>query len=147
MIGSWTLSWSWAGLERPIVTDIGLNLAAKPRLSAARLDRAGQAPASSHISRQQGPRIMSALANHPFVKMNGIGNEIVVVDRRRKPLPISAGEARAVASPQGAHYDQLMALYPAEVAGTDARIRIFNNDGSYAGACGNGMRCVASLLF
>ena len=41
----------------------------------------------------------------------------------------------------------MMALYPPEVAGTDARIRIFNNDGSFAGACGNGMRCVASLLF
>jgi diaminopimelate epimerase len=90
---------------------------------------------------------MSALANHPFVKMNGVGNEIVVVDMRHKPLPISAGEARAAASPQGAPYDQMMALYPPEVAGTDARIRIFNNDGSFAGACGNGMRCVASLLF
>lgn len=90
---------------------------------------------------------MSALANHPFVKMNGIGNEIVVVDMRHNPLPISGGDARAAASPQGAPYDQMMALYPPEVAGTDARIRIFNNDGSYAGACGNGMRCVASLLF
>ena len=38
---------------------------------------------------------MSALANHPFVKMNGIGNEIVVVDMRHKPLPISGGEARS----------------------------------------------------
>src|SRR3954471_8771851 len=56
MIGSWTLSWSWAGLERPIVTDIGLNLAAKPRLSAARADRAGQAPASSHISPATRPK-------------------------------------------------------------------------------------------
>jgi diaminopimelate epimerase len=90
---------------------------------------------------------MSALANHPFVKMNGIGNEIVVVDMRHKPAPISGDEARAAASREGAPYDQLMALYPPEVAGTDARIRIFNNDGSYAGACGNGMRCVASLLF
>jgi len=90
---------------------------------------------------------MSALANHPFVKMNGVGNEIVVVDMRHKPLPITAGDARAAASPQGAPYDQMMALYPPEVAGTDARIRIFNNDGSFAGACGNGMRCVASLLF
>jgi len=90
---------------------------------------------------------MSALASHPFVKMNGLGNEIVVVDMRKKPLPISAQEARAAASPAGAPYDQLMALYPPAVAGTDARIRIFNNDGSVAGACGNGMRCVASLLF
>ena len=43
-------------------------------------------------------------------------------------------------------YDQLMALYPPRIAGTDAFIRIYNNDGSEAGACGNGMRCVADLV-
>ena len=90
---------------------------------------------------------MSALANHSFVKMNGLGNEIVVVDMRQNPRPITADEARAIASPSGAPYDQMMALYPPETAGTAARVRIFNNDGSVAGACGNGMRCVASLLF
>jgi diaminopimelate epimerase len=90
---------------------------------------------------------MSALANHPFVKMNGLGNEIVVVDLRAQPAQIAAAEARAAASPNGAPYDQLMALYPARTPGTDAYVRIFNNDGSEAGACGNGMRCVADLLF
>ncbi|MGB7036961.1 MAG: diaminopimelate epimerase, partial [Xanthobacteraceae bacterium] len=39
----------------------------------------------------------------------------------------------------------LMALYPPR-GGDDAAIRIYNNDGSEAGACGNGMRCVASLV-
>ncbi len=43
-------------------------------------------------------------------------------------------------------YDQLMALYPPRKAGTDLFIRIYNNDGSEAGACGDGMRCVASLI-
>src|SRR5262249_5201819 len=38
-------------------------------------------------------------------------------------------------------------LYPAKTPGTDAFVRIYNNDGSEAGACGNGMRCVADLLF
>ena len=38
-----------------------------------------------------------------------------------------------------------MALYPPD-GSTDASIRIFNNDGSEAGACGNGMRCVAALV-
>jgi len=90
---------------------------------------------------------MSALANHPFVKMNGLGNEIVVVDLRRQPGPIAAADARAAASPKGAPYDQLMALYPAKTPGTDAFVRIYNNDGSEAGACGNGMRCVADILF
>ena len=90
---------------------------------------------------------MSALANHPFAKMNGLGNEIVVVDMRQNPAAISAAEARAAAGPNGAPYDQMMALYPPRIAGTDALVRIFNNDGSEAGACGNGMRCVADLLF
>lgn len=89
---------------------------------------------------------MSALANRPFVKMNGLGNEIVVVDMRRTPAEISAADARAAAKPDGAPYDQLMALYPARTPGTDSLIRIYNNDGSEAGACGNGMRCVASLM-
>jgi diaminopimelate epimerase len=90
---------------------------------------------------------MSALANHSFVKMNGIGNEIVVVDLRDKPAVVSAEEARAVASPKGVHYDQLMILQAPRVAGTEAFIRIYNNDGSESSACGNGMRCVARHLF
>jgi len=89
---------------------------------------------------------MSALANQPFVKMNGIGNEIVVVDLRAGAAAIAPAEARAAASPEGAPYDQLMALYPPRTPGTDAFIRIYNNDGSEAGACGNGMRCVADLV-
>jgi diaminopimelate epimerase len=89
---------------------------------------------------------MSALANRAFVKMNGLGNEIVVVDMRKQPSAISAGEARAAAQPKGAPYDQMMVLYPSRMAGTDSLVRIYNNDGSEAGACGNGMRCVASLV-
>jgi diaminopimelate epimerase len=89
---------------------------------------------------------MSALANQSFVKMNGIGNEIVVVDLRARGGKIDAEEARAAAVPPGAPYDQLMALYAPRTPGTDAFVRIYNNDGSEAGACGNGMRCVASLL-
>jgi diaminopimelate epimerase len=89
---------------------------------------------------------MSALANRPFVKMNGLGNEIVVVDMRQRPESISADEARAAGSAEGAPYDQLMALYPPRRPGTESYVRIYNNDGSEAGACGNGMRCVASLL-
>jgi diaminopimelate epimerase len=88
---------------------------------------------------------MSALANHLFIKMNGLGNEIVVVDMRATPAPISATEARAAAA--AVPYDQLMAVYPARIAGSDAFVRIYNYDGSEAGACGNGMRCVADILF
>src|SRR5512147_2145891 len=95
---------------------------------------------------------MSALANHAFAKMNGIGNEIVVVDLRDSDLrgskaAVTPEEARAVASPAGVPYDQLMVLQPPRLKGTEAFIRIYNNDGSEAGACGNGMRCVVRRLF
>ena len=90
---------------------------------------------------------MSTLANHAFVKMNGLGNEIVVVDMRATAGAISAAEARAAAQPAGAPYDQLMALHAPRTPGTDAYVRIYNSDGSEAGACGNGMRCIAEMLF
>jgi diaminopimelate epimerase len=89
---------------------------------------------------------LGALANQSFVKMNGAGNEIVVVDLRAKGGVIAAAEAKAAAGPAGAPYDQLMALYPPRTPGTEAFIRIYNSDGSEAGACGNGMRCVADIV-
>jgi diaminopimelate epimerase len=90
---------------------------------------------------------MSALANHAFLKMNGLGNEIVVVDMRRETGAVSPADARAAAQPNGVPYDQLMTLHAPRTPGTDAYVRIYNNDGSEAGACGNGMRCIADVLF
>ena len=63
---------------------------------------------------------MSALANHAFVKMNGIGNEIVVVDMRARAEAITPQEARAVA--ERTPYDQLMALYPPRAPGTESMV-------------------------
>ncbi len=88
---------------------------------------------------------MNALDNHSFAKMNGVGNEIVVVDLRDSSAAVGAGEARAIAV--SVPYDQLMVLHKPRLQGTAAFIRIFNNDGSEAGACGNGMRCVARRMF
>ena len=90
---------------------------------------------------------MGVLANHAFAKMNGIGNEIVVVDLRDSSLAVTPEEARAVAAPAGIAYDQLMVLQKPRLEGTAAFIRIYNNDGSEAAACGNGMRCVARRVF
>jgi len=87
---------------------------------------------------------MSALANRAFTKMNGLGNEIVVVDMRESPAAIAASETRVAAS--AVAFDQIMALYPSRTPGTEAYVRIFNNDGSESGACGNGMRCIAALV-
>lgn len=88
---------------------------------------------------------MSALANHSFVKMNGIGNEIVVLDLRDVKHVVTPDEARAVAA--RVPYDQLMVLQPPRLDGTEAFIRIYNNDGSESSACGNGMRCVVRQVF
>jgi diaminopimelate epimerase len=87
---------------------------------------------------------MSALLNRPFVKMNGIGNDIIVVDLRGDSVPVTAADAQAIARKEAVPFDQLMVLYPPRAAGTDAYVRIYNNDGSEAGACGNGMRCVVA---
>jgi diaminopimelate epimerase len=89
---------------------------------------------------------MSALANHAFVKMNGLGNEIVVVDLRGSQARITPADARAISARDVAPYDQLMVLHAPRVPGTEAYIRIYNNDGSESGACGNGMRCVMALV-
>ena len=121
------------------------------RWAPTQICRTGQSGPIRHISRHNseiGPiRSMSALANHAFAKMNGIGNEIVVVDLRDAPAAVTAEDARAVASPAGVPYDQLMVLQPPRLAGTEAFIRIYNNDGSEAEACGNGMRCVVRRQF
>ena len=87
---------------------------------------------------------MSALSDHAFVKMNGLGNEIVVVDMRAGPAPLRAEDIRAAGG--AVRFDQMMVLSPPRSSDTDAAVRIYNCDGSEAGACGNGMRCVAALL-
>jgi diaminopimelate epimerase len=78
----------------------------------------------------------------PFRKMNGLGNEVVVVDLRGTSRVLTAGEARAIARRPGSHFDQMMVLHDPKTAGTEAYVRIYNTDGSAAEACGNGMRCV-----
>jgi diaminopimelate epimerase len=86
---------------------------------------------------------MSALANRRFLKMNGLGNEIVIVDLRGAKARISPDEARAAAAEPRSRFDQLMAIHDPRTPGTDAFLRIYNTDGSESGVCGNGTRCVA----
>ncbi len=78
-----------------------------------------------------------------FRKMNGLGNEIVVVDARGSGGRITGHHAAALAANPATRFDQLMVLYDADGIETNARVEIFNTDGSSAEACGNGMRCVA----
>jgi len=82
----------------------------------------------------------------PFRKMNGLGNEIVMIDLRGSSRVLSADEARAIATAPGSHFDQLMVLHDPRTAGVDAFVRIYNTDGSAAGACGNGTRCIGWVV-
>ena len=82
-----------------------------------------------------------------FLKMHGLGNDFVVLDARRRPLAVSAAAARRIADRRlGVGCDQVVVVAPAENALADASVRFLNADGGEAGACGNGSRCVASLL-
>lgn len=89
---------------------------------------------------------MSPLADRLVAKMNGLGNEILVLDMRGAGLRVSAAEVRAIARGEGLDFDQLMALEDPRSAGSEAFVSIYNKDGSEAGACGNGARCVAWTL-
>jgi diaminopimelate epimerase len=82
----------------------------------------------------------------PFRKMNGLGNEIVMLDLRGTPTIISPAQARAIAAGPRTHFEQLMVLHDPKNRGTDAVLRIYNTDGSETGACGNGTRCVAWVV-
>jgi diaminopimelate epimerase len=89
---------------------------------------------------------MSPLAHRPFFKMNGIGNEIIVLDLRGGTLAVRPEEARAIGRAPGLAFDQLMAISDPRSAGAAAFVEIFNVDRSRAEACGNGTRCVAWVL-
>jgi diaminopimelate epimerase len=88
---------------------------------------------------------MSAAMSRPFLKMNGLGNDFVVVEARTEPFSPTADQVRAIASRDGGvGCDQLIAIEPGE--GADARVRFWNSDGEEIAACGNGTRCVGWLL-
>ena len=84
--------------------------------------------------------------NIAFAKMNGIGNKIIVADMRARADHVTPAAAIALAAEDDTHFDQLMAVHGPGPIGKDARIEIFNADGSKAEACGNGTRCVVQWL-
>ena len=81
-----------------------------------------------------------------FHKMNGAGNEILVLDLRSGPVELESDGIREIAATPGFEFDQLLALLPSRNADVDAKVSIFNRDGSEATACGNGTRCIAALI-
>lgn len=82
----------------------------------------------------------------PFIKMDGLGNDFVIIDARIAPVELSAQEIAIIGDRhKGIGFDQLFILKQSESC--DIKMDIYNSDGSTAGACGNGTRCVASLVF
>ena len=80
-----------------------------------------------------------------FRKMNGLGNDFVMLDARAHPLALKAAQIAAIADRnRGIGCDQVIALEPSDFA--DVFMRIWNADGGEVGACGNAARCVAALL-
>jgi diaminopimelate epimerase len=80
-----------------------------------------------------------------FVKMHGCGNDFVILDARPRPLGLTPVRAAAIADRHtGVGCDQLIVLE--STASADVFMRIYNPDGSEAGACGNATRCVADIL-
>jgi diaminopimelate epimerase len=89
--------------------------------------------------------LMDATVSIPFRKMNGLGNDFVVLDARRNAIEVTPEDARRIGDrAKGPGCDQVIVLEPSRKA--DVFMRIFNADGSEVGACGNAARCVALLL-
>ena len=81
-----------------------------------------------------------------FTKMHGAGNDFVVLDCRRGAPPDPA-LCRAMADRHtGIGCDQILTIEEAHAPGALAAYRIWNGDGSSAGQCGNGARCVAAWV-
>jgi diaminopimelate epimerase len=78
--------------------------------------------------------------------MNGAGNKILVLDLRGGAAWPTPEEARAIHRAKSLDYDQLMVLGDPRSPDALAYVLIYNNDGTLAGACGNGTRCVADFF-
>ena len=89
----------------------------------------------------------------PFTKVEGLGNDFVVVDLRPGrpgataiPSPQDPGVVRAICDRHfGVGADGVLAILPGQRG--DVRMRVLNADGSEAEMCGNGIRCVAKVLY
>ncbi|MCG8558273.1 MAG: diaminopimelate epimerase [Hyphomicrobiales bacterium] len=81
----------------------------------------------------------------PFRKMNGLGNDFVVIDTRARPLALGPAQAQRIADRErGVGCDQLILLGPSDQA--DVFMTIRNSDGGEVDACGNAARCIAAVV-
>jgi diaminopimelate epimerase len=88
---------------------------------------------------------MNSLQAIPFRKMNGLGNDFVVIDARAQPLALTDAQARAIANrSSGIGCDQVIVMEHSPRA--DVRMRIWNAEGGEVESCGNASRCIADIV-
>jgi len=82
-----------------------------------------------------------------FTKMQGAGNDFVVLDGVSRQLSLTPAQLRRLADRHfGIGCDQILLVEPPRAAGTDFRYRIFNADGGEVEQCGNGARCFVRFV-
>ena len=82
-----------------------------------------------------------------FTKMQGAGNDFVVLDCTRSPFRLSSSQLRRIADRHlGVGCDQILVVEPPSGKGADFRYRIFNADGGEVEQCGNGARCFVKFV-
>lgn len=82
-----------------------------------------------------------------FTKMQGLGNDFVVIDAVRQTVAMNTELARRLGDRRfGIGCDQILIVEPSPRAGIDFRYRIFNADGSEVEQCGNGARCFVRFV-
>jgi len=83
-----------------------------------------------------------------FVKMQGCGNDFVVVNALEQPFTPTAGQIRRLADRRfGIGCDQVLAVHAPSAPGADFDYRIYNADGTEVGQCGNGSRAIARFIY
>ena len=82
-----------------------------------------------------------------FTKMHGAGNDYVYVNAFEESLPEDLPALSVAMSHRhfGIGADGLIVIHPSDIA--DARMQMFNADGSESEMCGNGIRCVAKYVY
>lgn len=82
----------------------------------------------------------------PYLKMNGLGNDFVVLDARARPIDLNEDQVRWIADrEQGIGCDQLIVLGRPHSEGADIFMKIYNSEGGEVDACGNATRCIAAI--
>jgi diaminopimelate epimerase len=83
----------------------------------------------------------------PFTKMQGAGNDFVVLDATREPLELTPAQAQRLGDRRfGVGADQILVVERSVTPGIDFRYRIYNNSGDEVEHCGNGARCFVRFV-